>query len=84
VNFYTTTYVQGKFLGDYCNLATNLVLKWPNDGVAEFELSQLPGGQNMGNTEGWCHSVGMKYDPQCENRDRNKQMNAAAARQLKA
>jgi len=81
--YYTTSYVQGKLLGDYCNLATNLVLKWPNDGVAEYDLSQLPSGQNQGNTEGWCHSLGMKYPAQCENRDRNKKMNAAAARGIK-
>jgi pimeloyl-ACP methyl ester carboxylesterase len=83
VYYYTTTYVQGKLFGDYCNLATNLVLKWPNDGVAELELSQLPNAQNQGNTEGWCHSPDMKYTAQTQNRDRNKLMNSAAARQIK-
>jgi len=84
VYYYTTTYVQGKLFGDYCNLAVNILLKWPNDGTAEYDLSQLPGGVNQGNTEGWCHSVDMKYPPQCENRDRNKLMNSAAARKIKA
>jgi hypothetical protein len=36
VNYYSTTYVQGKLFGDYCNLATNLVLSWPNDGVSKI------------------------------------------------
>jgi len=84
VYYYTTTYEQGKFFGDYCNLAVNLVLKWPNDGVAEYDLCQLPGGQNQGNVQGQCHSLDMKYPPQCENRDRNKIMNASAARKFKA
>jgi len=83
VYYYTTTYVQGKFFGDYCNLATNLVLSWPNDGVTEYEYGQLPGGQNQGNTEGWCHSVDMKYTSQCQDRNRNQQMNSLAARQTK-
>jgi len=84
VHYYTTTYIQGKTFGDYCNLATNIVLKWPNDGVAEYELSQLPGGQNQGNTEAWCHTADMKYDPQCDDRSRNSIMNSQAARQIKA
>jgi len=38
-------------LGDYCSLATNLVLDWPNDGVTEFDYAQLDGGNFMGNDE---------------------------------
>jgi len=49
VYYYTTTYEQGKFFGDYCNLAINMVLEWPNDGTAELEFCQLAGGNNMGN-----------------------------------
>jgi len=80
VHFYTTTYEQGNFFGDWCSLAMNLLLKWPNDGVAEFERTQLPGANNMGNIEKWCHSVDLSYPPQCSDPSRNTVMNQDAAR----
>jgi len=76
--YYRTRYPDG-FL-QYCNLATQLVLTKPNDGLAEEELSVLPDGVNLGVKDRWCHSVSMKYSPQCLDRDRNREMSANAAR----
>jgi hypothetical protein len=78
--YFTTTYKQGTFFGDYCNLAVNFVLKWPNDGTAELTLSQLSGANNMGNKEKWCHTEDMGYTAQYLDHTRNAQMNTAAAR----
>jgi len=77
---YTTTYVQGKFFGDHCNLAVNLLLKWPNDGVTELALAPLKGGNSLGNKDAWCHTVSMNYPAQYYDHDRNKEMNRLAAR----
>jgi len=79
-HFYTTTYKQGQFFGDYCNLAINMILEWPNDGTTEFVYSSLSGGKNMGNKQGWCHTTGMSYEAQYYDHTRNKEMNANAAR----
>eukprot|EP01127_Copromyxa_protea_P000002 TRINITY_DN0_c1_g1_i1.p1 TRINITY_DN0_c1_g1~~TRINITY_DN0_c1_g1_i1.p1 ORF type:complete len:659 (+),score=192.57 TRINITY_DN0_c1_g1_i1:13-1989(+) len=80
VNYYTTTYKQGTWFGDYCSLPMNMVLQWPNDGVTELTYAQLPGAVNRGNTEKWCHSTEMGYPPQSDDATRNQAMNAAAAR----
>merc|ERR1712000_64702 len=64
----------------YCNLATNLVLKWPNDGVSEVEYGPLDGAHNLGITQGECHTVDMKWPPQYTDNPRNDEMNAKAAR----
>jgi len=80
VNYYTTTYEQGSWFGDYCNLAVNLVLKWPNDGTSELSLTGLRGGHNQGNTEKWCHTTDMGYTAQYYDQDRNKLMNKLASR----
>lgn len=77
VYFYTTTYKTGQLFGDYCNIAINLVIGWPNDGTAEFEYTQLPGANNMGNTESQCHTTGMKYKAQYEDQARNQIINEA-------
>ena len=37
VFYYTTTYLRDQFFGDYCNLAINLILNWPNDGTTELD-----------------------------------------------
>jgi len=78
--YYTTTYKQGNWLGDWCNIAINLVLKWPNDGTSEFALSSLRGANNMGNKEEWCHTTDMAYTAQYQDHQRNIEMNNAAAR----
>jgi len=80
VYYYTTTYEQGKAFGDYCNLAMNTILQFPNDGTTEIDYSVPDGGQHMGNVQKWCHVPSMKYAAQCTNIDRNKVMNSNAAR----
>jgi len=80
VYYYTTTYKQGSFFGDYCNMAVNLVLNWPNDGTAELSLSQLTKANSQGNTEKWCHTTGMSYPAQYTDHTRNRLMNSLAAR----
>lgn len=80
VHFYTTTYQQGNFFGDYCSLPMNLVLQWPNDGVTELTYAALTGANNQGNTEKWCHSTEMGYPAQYDDRNRNAQLNSLAAR----
>jgi len=55
-------------------------LKWPNDGTTEMEHALLSGGNDMGNTEGWCHSIEMQYPAQYYDRERNLMMNQLAAR----
>jgi len=80
VYYFTSTYKQGNLFGDYCNMAINSILQWPNDGVSETKYSSLPGGKNMGNTEKQCHTTGMKYGPQYYDTTRNAQMNANAGR----
>jgi len=80
VYYYTTTYVQGKFFGDHCNLAVNLLLKWPNDGVTELDLAPLKGANNLGNKEAWCHTTSMNYPAQYYDHTRNVEMNRLASR----
>jgi len=80
VFYYTTTYKTRSSWGDWCNLAVNFLLKWPNDGTTEMEHALLPGGNDMGNTEGWCHSIEMQYPAQYYDRERNVMMNHLAAR----
>lgn len=77
--FYTTQYGTGNLL-NYCNLATNLVLKSPNDGTAEYNYEVLPNANDCGHKKKWCHSLKMHWPPQCEDHDRNAEMNNLAAR----
>jgi len=78
--YYTTTYKQGKLFGDYCNIAVNLLLKWPNDGTSELAYTALSGATSLGNKEEWCHTTNMGYTAQYYDHDRNKEMNKLAAR----
>jgi len=81
VYYYTSTYKQGSFFGDYCNMAINALINWPNDGVTEIKYSVLGGSSsNLGNKEQWCHTTGMKYPPLYYDTARNTEMNAKAAR----
>jgi len=80
IHYYTTTYKQGTFFGDYCSLVTNLILEWPNDGTAELVYSKLAGGVYEGNKEQWCHVSGLKYSPHTSDADRNKILNTKSAR----
>merc|ERR1711916_254306 len=80
VYFYTTKW-KDEGLIKYCNLASNLVLSFPNDGTAEFKMCQLPGGHPQQNPyEGECHTSNMKWPAQTENVARNQEINANAAR----
>ena len=80
IYFYTTTYEQGNFFGDYCSMPMNAVLEWPNDGVTELDHAILPSGNYMGNTQKQCHTTDMKYMSQYDDAARNAVMSAAAAR----
>ena len=80
IHYYTTTYKQGKLFGDWCNLAINMLLQWPNDGTTELKFAALPGANNLGNTEKWCHTTGMGYPPQYDDSKRNQEINRQAAR----
>jgi len=80
VYYYTTTYKTGTFFGDYCSLPMNVFLKWPNDGTTEIAYASLPGGNELGNSEKWCHTTGMQYPPQYTDTARNAVMNQNAAR----
>ena len=79
--FYYTTKWKDSGLIKYCNLASNLVLTWPNDGTAEFEMCQLPGANPVQNPyDGECHTPNMKWPAQTANVARNAEINANAAR----
>jgi len=78
--YYTTTYLRDQFFGDYCNLAIQLILAFPNDGTAELDYTGLPGAINLGNTEQQCHTEGMKYTAQYLDHNRNRVINTNAAR----
>jgi hypothetical protein len=66
--------------GSACNFLTNLFLTDPEDGTVEQIHGQLPGGNNMGHTTGWCHTTGMSNPASYTDHTRNQAMNAAAAR----
>ncbi len=68
------------FLSRWCVFGANLVLYRPNDGTTELKKAQLAGATHAGHKEGWCHTNGMKFQNQCADPERNKEMNAAAAR----
>ncbi len=78
--YWTTSYKDFPFSYDYCDFISDLFLSNPDDGVIERVRGQLPGGNNMGHTEGWCHVADMEDPPQCTDQARNTQMNATAAR----
>lgn len=80
IHYYTTTYVQGKLFGDWCNLPINAILQWPNDGTTEIKHAPISGGVNHGNTEKECHTTDMAYPPQYHNSARCARMSADAAR----
>jgi len=67
--FYYSTSFETRFLRyDYCSAATDLFLSDPEDGVVRKVKAQLPGGNNMGHTEGQCHSANMRDPPQTSDR----------------
>jgi hypothetical protein len=74
--FYWTT----SDAGSACNFLTSLFLTDPEDGTVEKFRGQLPGGNDMGHTTGWCHTTGMSYPANYTDHARNQAMDAAAAR----
>jgi hypothetical protein len=78
--YWTTSYKDYPFSYDYCDFVSDLFLSDPDDGVIEKSKGQLPGANNMGHTDGWCHVDDMEDPPQCTDAARNAQMNANAAR----
>jgi len=80
VFYYTTSFEDQFLVFDFCNLVTDLVLSDPDDGVIEMFRGQLPGANNRGHVEGWCHTSGMRDPAQTIDFSRNTEMNANAAR----
>eukprot|EP00817_Percolomonadidae_sp_ATCC50343_P006788 CAMPEP_0117422914 /NCGR_PEP_ID=MMETSP0758-20121206/3672_1 /TAXON_ID=63605 /ORGANISM="Percolomonas cosmopolitus, Strain AE-1 (ATCC 50343)" /LENGTH=614 /DNA_ID=CAMNT_0005205847 /DNA_START=360 /DNA_END=2204 /DNA_ORIENTATION=- len=76
VYYYTTSYKDWHF----CNVVSQTVLSWPNDGATELKNAGLPGGHDMGNTKKQCHADGMNYPNQCKDAKRNAVMSKAAAK----
>ena len=74
--YYFTTYSSGSA----CDFFSNLLLSGDDDGVVQVARGQLPGGNNMGNKSGWCHTTGMSYPAQYTDAVRNAELNASAAR----
>jgi hypothetical protein len=75
VHYWTTSSA-----GFWCNFFSGLFLTNPEDGVIEVSRGQLPGGTNMGNTVGQCHTNDMSEPAQYLDSTRNSEMNANAAR----
>lgn len=61
-------------------MVVQLVLSSPNDGVTEVAKAKLPYANQVSIFEGECHVTGMQYPFQLYNEERNKEVNAAAAR----
>jgi hypothetical protein len=80
VHYSTTSFTDVWWRYDYCNLATDLFLSDPEDGVVEQSKGQLPGANNRGHKTGWCHTSGMRDPAQTSDSARNADINANAAR----
>jgi hypothetical protein len=80
VNYYTTSFTDKWWRYDYCNIATDLFLNDPDDGVIEKGRGQLSGASNRGHKTGWCHTSGMRDPAQTSDSSRNSEMNSLAAR----
>lgn len=80
VHYSTTSFTDVWYRYDYCNMATDLFLNDPDDGVVERDYAQLPGANNRGHKTGWCHTSGMRDPAQTSDASRNSDMNANAAR----
>ncbi len=80
VNYYTTSFKDVWYRYDYCNIATDLFLNDPDDGVIEQGRGQLSGALNRGHKTGWCHTTSMRDPGQTTDSSRNAEMNSLAAR----
>ncbi|GJM42851.1 MAG: conditioned medium factor [Ardenticatenaceae bacterium] len=80
VYYHTTSFKDVWWRYDYCNIATDLFLSDPDDGVVEKWSGQLSGGNNLGHKTGWCHTSGMRDPAQTQDHSRNANMNTYANR----
>lgn len=80
VYYYSTSFTDVWWRYDYCNIATDLFLSDPDDGVVERAKAQLSSANNMGHKTGWCHTSGMRDPAQTSDSSRNATMNTNAAR----
>lgn len=80
VNYYTTSFTDKWWRYDYCNLASDVILSDPDDGVIEKSRGQVSGAINRGHTTGQCHVTGMRDMAQTRDSGRNAVMNSNAAR----
>ncbi|MCC6128468.1 MAG: conditioned medium factor [Acidobacteria bacterium] len=80
VHYFTTSETEVWWRWDYCQVATEPFLSDPEDGVVEKAKGQLPGANNRGHKEGWCHTSSMRDPAQTSDSSRNAEMNANAAR----
>ena len=80
VHYSTTSFRDVWYAYDYCNIATDLFLSDPDDGVVDRAYAQIPGANNRGHKTGWCHTSGMRDPAQTSDSARNADMNANAAR----
>ncbi|GAM21029.1 hypothetical protein SAMD00019534_042040 [Acytostelium subglobosum LB1] len=75
VYFTTTQYGTGALV-NYCNLAANSVLSWPNDGVTDSDHNFLPGATFANHFKGWCHSPDLHFPAQCTYKQNNDEFNS--------
>ncbi len=80
VYYHTTSFTDKWWRYDYCNMATDLFLDDPDDGVIEKWAGQLSGANNMGHKTGWCHTQDMRDPGQTTDYSRNSTMNYYANR----
>lgn len=76
----TTFHDSSLILNDYCSLISDILLTDPEDGVVESHISGIPGANNMGLTEGWCHTADMRDPQQTTAAGRNAEINTRARR----
>jgi hypothetical protein len=80
VHYSTTSFTDKWWRYDYCQIASDLLLSDPDDGVVEKWSGQLSGANNRGHKTGWCHTSGMRDPAQTTDSSRNADMNANARR----
>lgn len=80
VNYFTTSFTDVWYRYDYCQVASDVLLSDPDDGVIEQSRGQLSGAVNRGHKTGWCHTSGMRDPSQTTDGTRNADMSANAAR----
>lgn len=80
IYYHTTSFTDRWWAYDYCNIASDLFLSDPDDGVIERWAGQLSGASNLGHKTGWCHTSGMRDPAQTSDSSRNSNMNTYANR----